>query len=140
MLEDGHDIGNHSYKHPLMLELTEEICKEIDRTEQLSQNIIKADCKFFRFPYGKINKDLIKLVGKLGFIPVKWNIDSWDWKEISAEEVCRNVAIVLMHNNREHTVVILDLIILALKEKGYELVKVSELLNTVPIYKRKLKN
>ena len=83
---------------------------------------------------------MIKLVGKLGFIPVKWNIDSWDWKEISAEEVCRNVAIVLMHNNREHTVVTLDLIILALKEKGYELVKVSELLNTVPIYKRKLKN
>lgn len=92
---------------------------------------------------------MIKLVGKLGFIPVKWTIDSWDWKEISAEEICRNViqcddigkgAIVLMHNNGEHTVEALDLIIPALKEKGYELVKISELLNAVPIYKHRLKN
>lgn len=149
IFEDGHDIGNHSYKHPLMLELTEEeICREIDRTEQLSQNIINTGCKFFRFPYGKSNKDLIKLVGMLGFIPVKWTIDSWDWKEISAEEICRNViqcddigngAIILMHNNGEHTVEALDLIIPALKEKGYELVKVSELLNAVPLYKHRLK-
>ncbi len=147
--EEGHDIGNHSYKHPLMLELTEEeIYKEINHTEQLSQNIINADCIFFRFPYGNSNKDLIKFVGKIGFIPIKWTIDSMDWKEISAEEICRNViqsndigngAIVLMHNGGKHTVEALDLIIPALKEMGYELVKISELLNAVPIYKYKLK-
>ena len=67
---------------------------------------------------------------------------------IDAEEIYRNVliynrlengSIILMHNNGEHTAEALGLIIPALREKGYEFVKVSDLINAVPIYRFKLK-
>lgn len=71
-----------------------------------------------------------------------------DWKGIRPEEIFDNVvrnddlgngAIILMHNSGEHTAEALDLIIPALSQRGYELVEISDLLKSVPFYRRLLK-
>lgn len=134
---EGHEIGNHSYSHLHMEGLTDvEVNDEIDRVEELSNRITGKNNTLFRFPYGRSNEYLMQLIMKKGFQPVGWSVDSMDWTGITAEEIFRNVignellrngAIILLHTTGRHTVEALDLIIPALREKGYTMVKVSEL-------------
>lgn len=143
----GHEIGNHSYNHPHMVELSEaEILSELNRTEQLLSQIAgeKEGLKLFRFPYGSKNEMIIRLVESQGFIPVTWTIDSRDWTGITAEEIYNNVsesehlehgAIILMHTSGAHTIEALDLLIPQLRRKGYEMTKISELFREIPQYK-----
>ncbi len=143
----GHEIGNHSYAHPHMAELSEaEILTELNQTQQLLDQITggNEEFKLFRFPYGSKNEDAVRLVESQGFIPVTWTIDSRDWTGISAEEICDNVmrsehlehgAIILMHTSGEHTLEALDLLIPQLRKKGYEMEKISELFQEIPRYK-----
>lgn len=134
---DGHEIGNHSYHHFHMTELSDaEIHAEIYQVQELSRKLIGKCSRLFRFPYGDSNEHLIKLIKNQEFIPIKWSIDSRDWAGISAEKIYKNVvensalkngAIILMHTTSKHTLEALDMIIPALKKKGYIMVRVSEL-------------
>lgn len=148
IFDAGHEFGNHSYNHPHMVELSEgEILSELNRTEQLLSQITGGEegLKLFRFPYGSKNEGVIRLVESQGFIPVTWTVDSKDWTGISAEEICNNVlksehlehgAIILMHTSGAHTVEALDLLIPELRKKGYEMMKISELFQEIPQYKK----
>lgn len=148
IFKNGHELGNHSYKHPHMRELSDdEVLEEINKTERLSNEIIDKDGRLFRFPYGESDKRLLQLIEKNGLLSVNWTVDSKDWMGIAPEKICSNVikndnltsgAIILMHNSGEHTVEALDLLIPALKEMGYKIVTVSELLNSVLIYRYKM--
>ena len=58
-----------------------------------------------------------------------------DWKKLSSEEIANRViskttdgSIILMHNNSDHVLSFLPVILTALKEKGYKFVKVSDLI------------
>ena len=132
-----------------MLELSEkEVIQEIMKAEELSKNVIETGCRLFRFQYGESNEKLTQKKKKKGVVSIKWTIDSMDWKGIRPEEIFDNVvrnddlgngAIILMHNSGEHTAEALDLIIPALSQRGYELVEISDLLKSVPFYRRLLK-
>ena len=68
------------------------------------------------------------------FSPVS-HPDSLDWKDISTqqivERVTRNVkngSIILFHNNAEHVLEYLPLILTSLKENGYEIVKINDMI------------
>lgn len=138
---EGHEIGNHGYSHLYMDELTDiEVNNEIDRVEQLSSKIIGRNNTLFRFPYGRSNEHLVQIVKKKGLQPIGWSVDGKDWTGITAEEIFKNViesellengSIIILHTMNEHIVEALDLIIPALIEKRYTMVKVSEMLNLV---------
>ena len=66
---------------------------------------------------------------------VQWDVDSLDWKGISASEITNRVldkvkpgSIVLFHNAAENTPEALPGIIESLIADGYTLVKVSDIL------------
>lgn len=144
----GHEIGNHSYNHPHMAELSkEEVLSELKQTQQLMRKITDEgeEPGLFRFPYGSKNETVLRFVEKQGFIPVSWTVDSKDWTGISAEEICNNImksehlghgAIILMHTSGAHTVEALDLLIPQLRKRGYEIVKISELFQIIPRYRK----
>ena len=67
------------------------------------------------------------------------NRDSLDWKDYGADSIVRTVlhhknlkngAIILMHNGAKYTKSALDAVITGLKEMGYEIVPISELIYT----------
>lgn len=145
----GHEIGNHSYHHPKMTELTEaEILSELLQTQTIIEEKITCAVqkpKFFRFPYGVDSIPLKRFVEKQGFIPVKWTIDTKDWTGISAVQIYNHIlkstnlvngAIILMHTSGAHTVESLDLIIPMLRKHRYKMVTISELFQSVPQYRR----
>jgi len=79
VFDAGHRIGNHSYSHPHLTELTEaEIREEIGRTDRLLAPYLGAD-KLFRPPYGHTNSLVQMVAAELGYREVRWTVDPRDW-------------------------------------------------------------
>ena len=134
--EKGHEIGNHGYSHPHVDQLSKEENKqEILKTQEIIKNIIGIETTLFATPYGEKKQHVIDAAGELGYRTIFWTIDTVDWQrhrtaDVIANKVIENAengAIVLMHPT-ENTTKALPIMIEALKEKGYELITVSDIL------------
>ncbi len=138
MIADGHEIGNHSYWHPDFTELDdEEIRRELARTERAVKRITGVSTKpWFRAPYGARNYHVTDLVVREGYWSIYWTIDTDDWREEANPDFIlqrirdrlQNGAIILAHLSSHHTMAALPDILTELKQQGYRIVKVSEIL------------
>lgn len=134
--EGGHEIGNHSYKHPLFSKIGPDRMKEeIEKTNDIIEKYTGERPKLFRFPSGDYNKAAFSKIRELGYKAIQWDADSVDWREVSAETEYNRVmkkvkpgSIVLFHNNAKYTPDNLDRIIKELKSKGYEFKAVGEMI------------
>ena len=132
----GHEIGTHSATHPHMAKLNSSaIEKELSTSKKAIEDITGEPVKLFRPPYGEYNDLVISKASELGLYTIQWDVDSLDWKDLSASEIegsvtskVKNGSIVLFHNQGKHTASALDNIIKKLKGKGYEFVKISDLI------------
>lgn len=90
---EGHLIGNHSFSHPNLTELSaEEVRWQISRTHDLISQF-EPRRKLFRPPYGASN-DTVKAIAKeLGYEMVFWNASAEDWRPENASSAWVNVAI-----------------------------------------------
>ena len=133
--DNGMEIGNHSANHLKMSTIQEEvIIKEISSVNEKITAITGKPVKVFRPPFGDYNDRLIRTVNELGMKTIQWDVDSLDWKGLSSGEISKRVcsrvksgSIILCHNNSDHIVEALPMIILNLKNQGYEFVTMSEL-------------
>jgi len=133
---EGHEIGNHSATHPNMGSLSkDEIVKEITETHNKIKELTGQNATLFRPPFGDYSNILIATCNELGYYAIQWDVDSLDWKDLSANAIYERVinqvkpgSIVLFHNNGKHTKDALESIIKELNHQGYEIVPVSELL------------
>ena len=133
MLEEGSEIGNHSYDHKLLTRLSKEAFQEeINKTQMAIKKVTGFTPTLFRPTYGGYNNTL-KSYTDLKF--VLWDVDSRDWQVKSKEKILKNVlpnvksgSIVLMHDNHEYSVNALEDMIESLKKQGYKFVTVTELL------------
>lgn len=135
--ERGHEIGNHSYVHPMFSKIDQgRILEEIKKTETIIQENVGYTTKLFRFPSGDFNEKSLEFINNLGYKCIQWDVDSVDWKETSEEDeykrVMKNVkegSIILFHNNAKYTPKNLDKILNKLiNEDSYEIVPVGELI------------
>ena len=131
----GFDIGTHSNTHPKMSTLSAEKMRyELQTSMDLITKVTGKPVKFFRAPFGDYNDTLLGVAGSLGLKTIQWDVDSLDWKGLSANEIFARIkasvkpgSIILCHNNSDHILEALPLIISYLKENGYEMVKMSKL-------------
>lgn len=136
--EAGHDLGNHSESHKQMSQLSADECrKEIQTAHDRVKELTGIEMTLFRPPYGDYNNTVVEVTGELGYHCVQWDVDSLDWKDYGSESIINTVcnhkhlgpgSIILCHNGAKYTPAALDTMITNLKEQGYELVPLSELL------------
>ncbi len=132
----GHEIMNHSDTHPYMTKLSaEDMLKEVEGCSTKIQKITGVKPILFRPPYGDYNNEVISTLFENGYYTIQWDVDSLDWKDLSAEEITERVmgsacegSIVLFHNAALHTPEALPTILEGLQGKGFKLVKISELI------------
>jgi len=140
IVQQGHEIGNHSYSHPNFTVISVAAMKdEIKKTHQeILMATGKAPVPLFRPPFGSYNATVLKAVGEAGYKwTVMWSIDTIDWKGLSAVTILRKAtdnaqpgAIVLMHvGSGTHTVEALPAMIKSLQAQGYSLTTVTTMLN-----------
>lgn len=136
--EAGHDLGNHSATHPHMSQLSkEQIKEELITTGNKIEELTGVKSELFRPPFGEYTNDVISAAEECGYYTIQWDVDSLDWKEYGVQEEISKVlnhkklgngSIILFHNDAKYTPQALDSIIKGLKEKGYEIVPISELI------------
>ena len=132
----GNEIMNHSSDHAHFSKLSEdEIVADISRCNEKIAAITGVAPTLFRCPYGEYDDHVINAVNSMGMTAVQWNVDSLDWKGISAEEiksrVLKNISpgsLVLFHNAAENTPAALPGIIEGLLAEGYTIVPISQIL------------
>ena len=131
----GFDIGTHSNTHPKMSTLSQtEMKKELQISMDMLSEITGKKVRFFRPPFGDYNDSLLAVAGELGLKTIQWDVDTLDWKGLSANQIfervkdnVKNGSIILCHNNSDHILEALPLIISYLKNEGYKMVKISDL-------------
>ncbi|MBQ7977207.1 MAG: polysaccharide deacetylase family protein [Clostridia bacterium] len=126
--ENGYEIGTHSNTHPDMTKLSEEqirleLEQSIAKIKNASQEV---DVKLFRAPYGAYNNTLIDVAESLNLQTIQWDVDSLDWKGISGSEISNRIlskvkegSIILCHNNSDHILDALPIVLDRLKLQGY---------------------
>ena len=134
--EAGHEIGSHSNTHPHVNKLSaEKNLEEIQLSVNKIEKITGSKTNLYRTPYGEYNDTVIKTAQENGYYPIQWNLDTLDYEGLTGEEMwnrikdkLENGSIILSHNGTKHTADSLDMLIKNIKNKGYEIVKVSDLI------------
>jgi peptidoglycan/xylan/chitin deacetylase (PgdA/CDA1 family) len=140
MAAEGQEIGNHTWDHPPLSELTKAgIRNELTRTEKLIQRVSGIRTKIMRPPYGATGPRVEAETRREGLAQILWSVDTMDWRDRNADVVLRRAAaakrgeIVLMHDIHPTTVQAVPRLLDRLDRKGFTYVTVSELLKrTMP--------
>lgn len=133
----GMEIGNHSWSHANLKKSTDsEVAAEISNTNAALIEACGHPATLFRPPYGNTTP----VVEKTAAVPViLWSVDTLDWKSRDAASVFNvvkaihdkgelNGRVILMHSIYESTAEATEMLVPWLKENGYQLVTVSELI------------
>ena len=139
--EQGHEIGNHTFSHPKLSELTPADClAEMERNEQIIRELTGQSPVVFRPPYLDYNHDTISIVESKGYSMIgALNLEAQDWEQPGVEHILsasrksvRNGSILIFHDgygDRSQTIQAVKKLVSELKSQGYQLLTVSELLN-----------
>ena len=136
LADAGNEVMNHSSDHAHFSSLSDQqIAENITACNEKIAAVTGVTPALFRCPYGEYDDHVIQGVQALGMTAVQWDVDSLDWKGISAQEIQQRVlknvrsgSIILFHNAAEHTPEALPGIIEALQADGYTIVPVSQIL------------
>ncbi len=136
----GHEVMNHSNTHAHMNQLSaQEIIADVEACNDKIEAVTGVRPTLIRPPYGEYNDQVISAIRSIGMEPIQWDVDSLDWKEISADEITQRVtsrvqsgSIVLFHNAALHTPEALPGILECLLQEGYTFVPISQLILEEP--------
>lgn len=134
---DGHEIGLHTYSHPLLTNLSKNrITEEFEKAEKVILPMVSKPT-LFRPPGGSYNSQVLEVAHQRGYRAILWSIDTRDWSCPPNPQIIDTIfkeikpgSIILMHDGQYPipTPQVLSTIIDGLRERGYEFVTVSELL------------
>ena len=154
IITEGHQIGNHSYSHPLLGFLPPfYVRREIERTDDLLRRchpdeVFKVDEIVFRAPLLTRFLPVAWVLAKRNQAHISCNVWSWDWTTQNPDKITKTVlkktlsptgagSIIVLHDgkaenkdaNRSGTIEATDHIITALKGDGYRFVRLSDVSN-----------
>lgn len=143
ILKRGHSVESHSLTHGHMREMTDaEVRNEISATTKIIEDTTGYRPYLFRPPFGEYDSRILNILAQQGYpYTIMWTIDSLDWLEerngvsVTAQYLTDRIlsnatdkGIVLMHVGGYQTVNALPDIIQGLRNDGYKLVKVNDML------------
>lgn len=144
--EEGHEIGNHTYDHHVLLYYKPgELKKEIKSAEQIILKSAGRTTRYFRPPKAWLTAGDKKEIEELGYKVILWSLNSKDWVTFDDKYMVKYIAgrvhpgdIILFHDSggvfgteggdRDETVRSISQLANKLRQMGYRFVTVSELL------------
>ena len=121
-----------------MSQLSDEEKKdELMKVHEKVRELTGYEMFLFRPPYGDYDNAVVNVAKDCGYYTIQWDVDSLDWKDYGVDSIIKTVtehkhlgngSIILCHNGAKFTAQALDTLITKLKDKGYTIVPVSELI------------
>lgn len=140
MAEEGHTVGNHTWHHPDMSQISSEVAfrKELESVETAYKHTTgQAMTKYYRPPRGIYSEANLSMAKALGYKTFFWSLAYVDWyendqptKDEAFEKLLGRIhpgAIVLLHSTSSTNAAILDELLTKWKEMGYTVRPLSEL-------------
>lgn len=136
LADAGMEVMNHSNTHAHFASLSAaEVVEDVNACSDKVESVTGVRPTLFRCPYGEYDDHVISSVTSMGMTAIQWDVDSLDWKGISAQEIQGRVldkvqpgSIVLFHNAADNTPEALPGIIESLIADGYKIVPISQIL------------
>lgn len=136
MVDEGHEIANHTWTHPVLQALHDgAVLSELDRAQDLIGTLTGHTPMTIRPPYGAISPRQARMIwDQRGLRTVLWSVDPMDWQRPGAHQVAARVlrqarpgAIILAHDIHGPTVSAVPDILAGLAQLGLTSVQMSEL-------------
>ena len=149
VIAEGHQIGNHTYSHPL-LGFLPPFCvqRQIERTDDLIRQYGVVEEIVFRAPMLTRFLPVAYVLAKGDRTHISCDVWSWDWTTQNPDKITETVlkktlsskgagSIIVLHDgkaenknaDRSGTIEATDRIITALKQDGYRFVRLSDVSN-----------
>lgn len=134
---EGHEIGNHSWSHPVLSNLSDVAAmSEIDRTTLAIQDGAGRPPVLMRPPYGAFTERQRLMLHQARNMPtILWSVDPEDWRRPGSAAVTARIvggahpgAVILAHDIHAATVRAVPDTVRGLAARGFRLVTVSELI------------
>jgi len=130
MVEEGHEVGNHTYNHPSLPSLSkEQIEEELLSLDRSFKKKFGRNMRFLRPPKGEYNDFSLSVTHSMSYINLFWSFAYDDWNpnkqrgaDYARQKVIENLhngAIILLHSISVDNVNALDSIIREAREKGF---------------------
>lgn len=142
MLDEGHEVGNHAFRHDRLAGRPADAYRQLRRTTAAIREAVGVAPRVFRPPYGAVSPGVVLAARLAGLVTVRWDVDPHDYETPGAQTIERRMvrrvtsgSIVLLHDDRralEQTAAALDGALGKLATRGYAFVTVSELLALRP--------
>lgn len=134
-VREGHEIGNHTYHHAYLTELSEaDRVTEVQATEEVLRPLVGRPSRWLRPPGGFHDAALLADARRWGMRLALWSVDARDWSEPPARVIRDRVlaalkpgCVILLHDTRLPTLAALPEILVAVRERGYQFVRLGEL-------------
>ncbi|MGW2972496.1 polysaccharide deacetylase family protein [Streptomyces mirabilis] len=134
--DEGHEIGNHTWYHEVLTDINENDARqELARTQDAIEKITGTRPILMRPPEGRTNRKVANICRDLGLAQVLWSVTAKDYETTDSALITKRVldqthrdGIILLHDLHKGTVPAVPGIIKALKQRGYTIVTVSQLL------------
>jgi peptidoglycan/xylan/chitin deacetylase (PgdA/CDA1 family) len=146
VLAEGHEIGNHTYDHHVLIYYKmEELEKEIKEAEKAIKSVTGQNTRYFRPPKAWLSSREKKKIEEMGYKIVLWSLNSKDWVTYHDKQITSYILkriqpgdIILFHDsggvftaeggNRTQTIKTIPRLVKKLEEKCYRFVTISELM------------
>lgn len=131
-VKDGHELGSHTMDHAdLTMRSLSSARSDVRRAAKAITAASHREVRLFRPPYGAIDDRIIRAVDMPAIL---WSVDTNDWREPGrAALIERSVpvvdpgGIILFHDIHVDSVAVAGRVVLGLRDRGFELVTVSQL-------------
>src|SRR5437868_6995771 len=134
---EGHEIGNHSWSHPVLQKMSDEnVRRQLRQTEDAIKQASGVRPTLMRPPYGALSTRQKQWIhDEFGYRIILWDVDPLDWKRPGPLVVSNRIvnetrpgSIVLSHDIHPGTIQAMPATLDQLEDKGFKFVTVSELI------------
>ncbi|MET8563570.1 polysaccharide deacetylase family protein [Streptomyces flaveolus] len=133
---EGHEIGNHTWNHEVLTRIdADEARQELTRTQDAIERVTGTRPVLMRPPQGRTNRKVADICEELGLAQVLWSVTAKDYETTDSALITKRVldqtdrdGVILLHDLHKGTVPAVPGIIKALRQRGYTIVTVSQLL------------
>ncbi len=135
MVQEGHEVGNHTFHHVNLKTLPPGL---VENEIRLDNDAIRRACGreplYFRPPGGQRSGEVLEIAHRLNMATILWTDDPADYANPGADVIEQRLlthikpgATILLHDGVEQTYQMLPDMVARLRQQGYKFVTVSEM-------------